>query len=136
MASTPNLTQQWLSKFFDAHIIYKPASDDTQDPSMSMPARFALFQHIHWGWSQRYPTSSHCWVELNFVKLTTSSVHSIQPKILWDISTKTFQDPVIITHRIKIYMEWLVIQDSSVDEDCESALRSVGYGDSTVTSAA
>ena len=90
--------------------------------------------------NQPYATLSHCWGQLEILKLTEATLGTLQNEIDLRDLTKTFQDAVTVTRKLQIRYIWMdslcIIQDSKIDWQRESVKMGSIYANSTLTIAA
>jgi len=93
-----------------------------------------------WEKQPRYATLSHCWGNIDFIRLRKELVESFMTAIPLENLTKTFRDAVKITKNLGLNYLWIdslcIIQQSDADWEKESAMMSSVYGGSTVNIAA
>ena len=87
-----------------------------------------------------YATLSHCWGNLEFLKLTTESFDSMVKMIQTEKLTKTFREAISFVRSIGIDYIWIdslcIIQDSEADWEIESASMASVCRGSAITIAA
>lgn len=86
-----------------------------------------------------YATLSHCWGHPSHPPLTTTTTNlaARKTRIAFDDLTKTFQDAVTITRKLKIPYLWIdslcIIQDSKSDWEKEASKMATVYVEAVVT---
>ncbi|CAG8980991.1 hypothetical protein HYALB_00013789 [Hymenoscyphus albidus] len=88
----------------------------------------------------QYAALSHCWGDIDFIKLLQSNISEFLNDIPLNQLTKTFRDAITITKSLGLTFLWIdslcIIQDSIDDWRKESALMADVYGGSAITVAA
>lgn len=81
-----------------------------------------------------YITLSHCWGKIDFLKLTKSTLPTLQERILEYELPRTFQDTIYVCRLLGIRYIWIdslcIIQDSKEDWQKEAALMHQVYANS------
>jgi hypothetical protein len=79
----------------------------------------------------RYVALSHCWGNIQPVRLLEATFDEMRKSISYDSLPKTFQDAIHIVQRLKVQYLWIdslcIIQDSPKDWEEESDLMSLVY---------
>lgn len=87
-----------------------------------------------------YATLSHCWGNLDILKLKNSNIEEFRQAIPWEKLCKTFQDTCSAVERLGFKYIWIdslcIIQDSDQDWELESVRMSRVYGNSALNIAA
>jgi hypothetical protein len=93
-----------------------------------------------WTTEPRYATLSHCWGNLEFLKLTRETLDSFLISIPVDELSQTFRDAVEITRELGLQYLWIdslcIIQNDLQDWEVEASLMSTVYGGSHINIAA
>ncbi|KAK6843408.1 hypothetical protein PG987_004268 [Apiospora arundinis] len=94
------------------------------------------------GWQTpvRYAALSHCWGDIQPLRLLQSNLQTFLRGIPFAELPKTFQDAIHTIRRLRIRYLWIdslcIIQDSKKDWDIESSLMAFVYGGSMINIAA
>ncbi|RDL31802.1 Uncharacterized protein BP5553_09204 [Venustampulla echinocandica] len=94
------------------------------------------------GWQTpvRYAALSHCWGDIQPLRLLQSNLHTLVHGISLGDLPRSFQDAVHTVRRLGIKYLWIdslcIIQDSKKDWDIESSLMTYVYGGSMLNIAA
>jgi hypothetical protein len=101
---------------------------------------FAPYLSETCGQLSEYTTLSHCWAEAQIITTTKATFLSRMKQITWMSLSKTFQDAIIITHKLGLRFIWIdslcIIQDDILDWETESKKMASIYESSKVTIAA
>lgn len=88
----------------------------------------------------RYICLSHCWGTEQIIQTKTSTLQQYKEGISWDDLSKTFQDAIIFTRKLRVRYIWIdslcIIQDSVDDWRAESSQMATIYENSYLTLAA
>lgn len=139
--------QSWYHQCENTH---KDCSNPKDTP---LPSRLLYIQNtsvrlcessnLPFPWSKKrpqYAALSHCWGEIDFIKLLQSNLEHFLVEIPLDQLTKTFRDAITITQSLGLSFLWIdslcIIQNSIQDWRKESALMADVYGGSAITIAA
>lgn len=88
----------------------------------------------------QYATLSHCWGQLDFVKLSRANLASFRQSIPYQELPKTFQETITITRQFGLRYLWIdslcIIQDEIEDWSNEAPRMATVYGNSSLNIAA
>jgi hypothetical protein len=102
--------------------------------------RIQLVLTSDWTTVPRYATLSHCWGNMEFLKLTRETLDSFLTSIPVDGLSQTFRDAIEITRELGLQYLWIdslcIIQNDLQDWEVEASLMSTVYRGSHINIAA
>lgn len=88
----------------------------------------------------RYACLSHCWGKKVPLRTTSKTIHKFRERIQWDSIPATFQDAIVMTHRLGLRYLWIdslcILQDSLDDWRHEGSSMADIYSKAYITLAA
>lgn len=136
------LTKKWLTECLTSHNNCLPRAE------RPLPSRLLYFESGQLQLCLRskilndisYVTLSHCWGDLNILKLTKNTLEAFQLGIPLESLCKTFRDAIFVAGYLGFNYLWIdslcIIQDDREDWEKEAPLMSMVYGGASLNIAA
>ena len=138
----PSLARKWITECSNDHD-HGQVVEHYRLPTRLISVKETSIKLVltsDWTTKPRYATLSHCWGNLEFLKLTRGSLDSFLISIPVDEVSQTFRDAIKITRELGLQYLWIdslcTIQNDLQDLEVEASLMSTVNGGSYLNIAA